>query len=120
MIIVAGTVVVRPEMREAAIERGLWMSRLTEQEPGCRSYHFYADIADPATFLLFEEWESDEALRATSGRCTCRVQRRAVGIGGKPTARDALRSHRGGDTLTRGFGWSDEQELRQDGSGEWW
>ncbi len=28
---------------------------------------FYADIADPDTFLLFEEWESDEALRAHFG-----------------------------------------------------
>ena len=67
MIIVTGTVTIRPELREAALERGLWMSRLTEQEPGCHTYRFYADLADPATFLVFEAWESDEALRAHFG-----------------------------------------------------
>jgi quinol monooxygenase YgiN len=64
VIIIAGTVAIRPERRAEAIERGLWMSRLTEAEPGCRRYRFYADLADPERLFLFEEWESEEALRA--------------------------------------------------------
>lgn len=39
-----------------------WMSEATRAERGCRDYRFYADLADPNRFLIFEEWESDEAL----------------------------------------------------------
>lgn len=67
MIVIAGTVRIRAGMREAAIERGLWMSRLTEGEPGCRHYRFYADLDDPERFLIFEEWEDEVALHAHFG-----------------------------------------------------
>jgi len=63
MIIIVGQLALRPESREAAIERALWMSRLTEAEPGCLRYHFSADLADPNTLRLIEEWDSEEALR---------------------------------------------------------
>ncbi len=63
MIIIVGQVALRPESREAAIERALWMSRLTEAEPGCVRYRFAADLAAPNTLVLIEEWESEEALR---------------------------------------------------------
>ena len=67
MILVIGTAVVKPGSREAATERCVWMSRLTEREPGCRSYRFYTDLTDPDTMLIVEEWESGEALRAHFG-----------------------------------------------------
>ena len=34
------------------------------QAPGCLEYQAYADRKDPGTLLIFEEWESEEALRA--------------------------------------------------------
>lgn len=62
MIVVAGKVVVRPERREQAIRAALAMAEATRKEAGCLTYQFSADLADPNTILVFEEWESDEAL----------------------------------------------------------
>jgi quinol monooxygenase YgiN len=33
-------------------------------EPGCRRYLFAAALADPSRFVLFSEWEGQEALDA--------------------------------------------------------
>jgi quinol monooxygenase YgiN len=33
-------------------------------EPGCRRYLFAATLADPSRYMLFSEWESQEALDA--------------------------------------------------------
>ena len=33
-------------------------------EPGCRRYVFAAALADPSRYVLFSEWESQEALDA--------------------------------------------------------
>lgn len=38
------------------------MAEATRAEPGCIAYRFAADLADPNTFLIFEEWASEEAL----------------------------------------------------------
>jgi quinol monooxygenase YgiN len=42
------------------------LTRLLERwaagEPGCRRYVFAAALADPSRFVLFSEWESQEAL----------------------------------------------------------
>ena len=62
MIVVAGTVKVRPEQREAAVALAAWMSQQSEAEAGCLRYRFYSDINDANTFFIFEEWESEEAL----------------------------------------------------------
>jgi len=62
MIVVAGRVAVRPERREEAIQAALAMAGATRKEAGCLTYQFSADLADPNTILIFEEWESDEAL----------------------------------------------------------
>ena len=62
MIVIAGTVNVRADRRERAIQAARRVSTATEREAGCISYRFYADLADPNVFLIFEEWESDEAL----------------------------------------------------------
>ena len=42
----------------------LKMSAASEAESGCRAYRFYSDLRDANTFLLYEEWESEEALAA--------------------------------------------------------
>lgn len=64
MIVVSGTVRVRPGLRQEAVERAVWMQALVESEPGCLSYRFYADLEHPDLFRVFEVWESDAALKA--------------------------------------------------------
>ena len=62
MIVIAGTVTIRPGKRDAAIRVAQTMVKATQAEPGCVRYQFYADLDDPHTFFLFEEWGSEEAL----------------------------------------------------------
>jgi len=64
MLVVAGTVKVKPETRAEALQAAIRMAKATQAEPGCRSYGFYADVADPNTILIFEQWESEAALLA--------------------------------------------------------
>jgi quinol monooxygenase YgiN len=62
MIVVAGTVAVVPARREEAVHVALAMAEATRREAGCLGYRFFADLADPNCFFIFEEWESAEAL----------------------------------------------------------
>ncbi len=62
MTVVTGKVLVRPERRQDAIRAALAMAEATRKEQGCITYQFSADLEDPNTILIFEEWESDEAL----------------------------------------------------------
>ena len=64
MIVIAGKIQVKPERRDEARKAALDMVEATRRESGCLSYAFYADLVEPATFFLFEEWESDAALAA--------------------------------------------------------
>jgi quinol monooxygenase YgiN len=62
MLIVAGTIRVDPAQRaaaEAAFDR---MRDATLREAGCLSYEAYLDRKDPGVVLIFERWESEEAL----------------------------------------------------------
>jgi quinol monooxygenase YgiN len=63
MLVIAGTIPVKPEQREQARQLVLWMAEETGKEAGCLTYRFYSDLADPNTFFIFEEWESEEALQ---------------------------------------------------------
>ncbi|MEW6300621.1 MAG: putative quinol monooxygenase [Thermodesulfobacteriota bacterium] len=63
MIVIAGTIPVKAEHREEAQRLALWMAEETRKEAGCLTYCFYADLADPNTFFIFEEWESEDALQ---------------------------------------------------------
>ena len=38
------------------------MADLTRGEMGCISYDFYVGLSDPNTLMLFQEWQSMEAL----------------------------------------------------------
>jgi quinol monooxygenase YgiN len=62
MIVIAGTIPVKPECREEAYKLASVLEEATRQEPGCLTYTFYANRNDPNTFFIFEEWDSDEAL----------------------------------------------------------
>ena len=62
MIVIAGSVPVKPERRDEAARAALRMAEATRKEAGCISYRFYVDLADPDTCFIFEEWENEEAL----------------------------------------------------------
>ena len=62
MIIVHGTIPLRPDCRERAIELAREMAVATREEIGCISYEFYVGLSDPNTLMLFQEWERMEAL----------------------------------------------------------
>jgi len=64
VVIVAGEFVVGPGERDAFLaskEEGMRRSRA---EAGCLEYTFSADPLDPGRVLLFERWESQQALDA--------------------------------------------------------
>ena len=62
MVVIAGSVAVRSERREEAIRVARTMAAATRTEPGCVAYRFSSDLDDPNTLLIFEEWESEDAL----------------------------------------------------------
>ena len=64
MLIVAGTIQVDPDSRDAATDALLEMMRETRKEPGNLEYAFTPDLADPGLLRIFEQWESQEALDA--------------------------------------------------------
>ena len=64
MIIVHGTIPIRSEAREKALELMLWMEQASRAETGCITYEFFVGLSDPDTLLLFQEWEDAEALAA--------------------------------------------------------
>jgi len=63
MIIVHGTFPVKQEFREEALKLMERMSVASRGEFGCISYEFYIGLSAPNTLLLFQEWESLEALQ---------------------------------------------------------
>ena len=73
MIIVGGTFELDPALREAFLAGRLEMMRASRAEPGCLEYTFSADPVEPTRVLLFERWESQEAL-----------DRHLAGLKGKP------------------------------------
>jgi quinol monooxygenase YgiN len=79
MLIVAGEIEVDPAKREQAIAAAREVMEATRREPGCRSYVFSADLADPGRFRVFEEWESQAALDAHFGSPHMAVFQKQVG-----------------------------------------
>ena len=63
MIIVHGTFSIRSEVRDDAISLMREMVMASRSEYGCVGYEFYVGLTDPNTLLLFQEWESVEALQ---------------------------------------------------------
>ena len=64
MIIIAGTITFDPAKRDA-LETGFGaMQAETLQEAGCHAYEIYNSRSDDGTVLVFEKWDSEEALGA--------------------------------------------------------
>jgi quinol monooxygenase YgiN len=64
MIIVAGTVDVDPERRDAALVAGRPHMEATRAQAGCLDYTWTADELIPGRIYVFERWESQAALQA--------------------------------------------------------
>jgi quinol monooxygenase YgiN len=64
MLIVAGTIEVDPEHRDAMFDAVAPMVAATRAEPGCRAYVFSPDVDDPALVHLYELWDDQAALDA--------------------------------------------------------
>ncbi|MCZ6657313.1 MAG: putative quinol monooxygenase [Gammaproteobacteria bacterium] len=64
MIIVHGKIPIKPDSREEALRLARRMTEATLAEIGCISYEFFVGLSDPNTLMLFQEWESMEALMA--------------------------------------------------------
>jgi quinol monooxygenase YgiN len=62
MIIVGGTFELDPNRREEFLASRHDMMRTSRGEPGCLEYSFAADPIDPRRVVLFERWESQQAL----------------------------------------------------------
>lgn len=64
MIIVSGVFEVEPSERDAFLAGRADAMRRSRAESGCIEYVFSADPIEPGRVVLFERWESDEALSA--------------------------------------------------------
>lgn len=64
MILIAGTLDLQPDDREAALEAGRELQTKTRQLPGCLDYVWSADPAVPGRVYVFERWADEAALRA--------------------------------------------------------
>ena len=62
MIIVSGSVRIRPEARDEAVQAARTMMEATRAEAGCRAYRFSLDMVEPTLVYIYEEWESAAAL----------------------------------------------------------
>jgi quinol monooxygenase YgiN len=62
MIIVSGSVRIRPDARDDAVRAARTMVEATRAETGCRAYRFSFDMSDPTLVYIYEEWDSAEAL----------------------------------------------------------
>ncbi|HZU71378.1 MAG TPA: putative quinol monooxygenase [Acidimicrobiales bacterium] len=68
MIIVGGSFQLDASEREQFLAGRVELMRTSRAEPGCLEYTFAADPVDPERVVLFERWESQEALDAHLAR----------------------------------------------------
>ena len=64
MIVVTGTFVVADEDVDEAMGAMKVMMAETAKEEGCIVYRFYPDIEESGHFRVYEEWQTETALRA--------------------------------------------------------
>ncbi|MBI5186645.1 MAG: antibiotic biosynthesis monooxygenase [Nitrospinae bacterium] len=62
MILATSRMIVRPESRSALLETMRGMLEPARVERGCLSYHLYEDVEDRNTFILLEEWKTQNDL----------------------------------------------------------
>ena len=64
MIVVTGSVTVRPETFEEARRLSLEHVHRSRREPGCISHAVHIDCEDPLRLVFFEQWADRAALPA--------------------------------------------------------
>ncbi len=64
MIIVTGTLKVRPDGLDRALAVSLEHVRRSRAEPGCLIHSVHQDVEDPLTIVFFEQWADRGALDA--------------------------------------------------------
>ena len=64
MIIIAGTVEIDPEQREAALAAGRELEAATRRQPGCLDYVWTIDGLSDSTIYVYERWADEEAHRS--------------------------------------------------------
>jgi quinol monooxygenase YgiN len=64
IVLIAGTVDVDPQKRDAALEAGCPHMEATRAQKGCLDYVWSADLLVPGRIYVFERWESQEDLAA--------------------------------------------------------
>jgi quinol monooxygenase YgiN len=84
MVIVAGTLEVDPNQREAFLAGRMDGMRTSRAEPGCLEYTFSADPTDPGRVMLFERWASQKDL--DTHLATARARPAAPGAAVAPKA----------------------------------
>ena len=65
-LVISGMIVIDPADVERARRLLAPLVEATHAEEGCIAYGFYADLDDPGSFRVYEEWESAEANAAHS------------------------------------------------------
>jgi len=63
MIIVHGTFPLKADLRDEALILMRQMALASKMEKGCISYEFYVGLTQPNSLLLFQEWETVDALQ---------------------------------------------------------
>lgn len=64
MIVVTGTITLDPAKATDAKAAMLTMMEASNAEAGCQSYRFVADLAEPGTFHVVEQWDDADAIDA--------------------------------------------------------
>jgi quinol monooxygenase YgiN len=64
VIIVTGTVKVRPDQIDEALRVSLEHVHRSRTEPGCLVHSVHRDVEDPLTLFFFEQWTDRGALSA--------------------------------------------------------
>lgn len=64
MILITGSVVVRPDQSEEALALGTEHSSRSRGEPGCLAHNCHVDAEDPNRIVFVEEWADMAAVQA--------------------------------------------------------
>lgn len=97
MIVVAGTLTFDGANQEAVVAAANRVVEITRTEEGCISYEFFADLNHTGRLLVFEEWETEEALErhlAAAHLAEFRTALAAAGASGRNITRYLVSSHR--------------------------
>lgn len=82
MIVVSGTLKVKPDGVKAARAACLAVMAETRKEAGCYIYEFSQSLEEEGCFRIYEEWSDMDALKAHMKTAHMAVYREAIGAAG--------------------------------------